>query len=187
MSVDTKILFDHKVRLDDIVKVMAILVGNKPEKSFFDHSDGWSTRVNGAKIEKTCVVGMYYIVIKPPKGQTLVDGEKEHHGSFHFETGIGPSDDFGDHMILGKGLYVGATAFWIAMGKRLVDFFGGYMQYNDCDADTKIDYMQKMPPYASASNGKPWYELQEAMLNLHPLFKGEYEEADKYAAYKIGK
>ena len=48
-----------------------------------------------------------------------------------------------------------STAFWIAIGKGLVDFFGGKLDYNDCD-EKDVDYRKPARKDIHAEDGDEW-------------------------------
>lgn len=77
------------------------------------------------EIEATPYVGMgeLHLESKTP----LVDGEFRHRATF-----------FLAHQREGNvwtHVYPKSTAFWCAMGKRLVDWFGGFLIYADCEKE----------------------------------------------------
>jgi len=67
----------------------------------------------------------------------------------------------------------------------LVDFFGGRMDYQDCD-DSYEDYTKwpKSSRHNRPQDGKPWQNFQKRMEAVKPLTKEELETFDCFAAYK---
>jgi hypothetical protein len=107
----------------------------------------------------------------------MIDGEEYHHLSYHFETDCGK----------GRLLNVRSRAIWLAVGNRLIDFFGGSIDYQDCD---EIDVDVKKPWKGVAlncpSDGKEWYAFQQRILDIKPITVKEWRGYDAAAAYKIG-
>jgi hypothetical protein len=77
-----------------------------------------------------------------------------------------------------------STTFWCAIGKGLVKFFGGKIDYNDCDSK-KVDFSKK--PFSDRincpSDGKPWQAFQEKLWNLLPLTSKDFEGFKGKIAY----
>ncbi len=81
----------------------------------------------------------------------------------------------------GKGLMPRSTAQNIALGRRLVRFFGGELDENDCD-DSHID-LRVPSQWGSLNDGREWYRLQAAKAAVTPLTPDEINDAQKVAAY----
>ncbi len=96
------------------------------------------------------------------------------HVLYHYE----PSE------IDGRLLMPPSTCWWIAVGRRLVDFFGGALDYNDCD-DKDINFRRpkKSRKMNAPEDGKPWYAFQERMLIVKPITEKEIQAMVKHAAY----
>src|SRR5581483_9606267 len=130
MSVDCHITLPDNVRVDNVADVIGIAAGLKPVWEYSDNGKHKWVKVRGVEARSSGVVpGMALISIRST-GHLLVDGEDQHSGYYHFEA----CHD-------GRLLSVTSTAFWIAVGHRLVDFFGGSIDYQDCD-DVEVNYCQ---------------------------------------------
>lgn len=81
-----------------------------------------------------------------------------------------------------RSLYPKCTAAKIALALGIVKFFGGRITYNDAEGPTRSF---KTPRYIGAENGKPYDELQKAMLALKPLTQKDIGRVRKYAAYDV--
>ena len=78
-----------------------------------------------------------------------------------------------------------STPWWLAAGKALVDFFGGELDYNDCDSsDSDYAVPAKGDSMNRPSDGKPWHRLQDRILALQPLSADDILSARQDAAYK---
>jgi hypothetical protein len=97
----------------------------------------------------------WLIIIKKNK----LDKE-QHQGNYFFE------DDSNMRLLTG-----GSNKFWIEVGKRLIDFFGGYIDYNDCD-DIKKDFEKEKPRLKNNPNdGEEWNDFEKEKYNIKPLVK----------------
>ncbi len=169
MGVDTLIRLPADVRIDDVTTVIGVLSGLPIKKVSL--SDGaWGVRVDGATAEGiTNIPSCATIKLHGD----LVDGEQDHHVMFHYE----PDNDTG-RLIMPR-----STAFWISVGRRLIRFFGGTLTYSDCAGG--IDERAKKPRKSNnPTDGKPWQDFQQAIVDLKPIEKPELEAADKVASYK---
>jgi hypothetical protein len=180
MGVDVYIYINNKARLRDVADVIGILAGNEPYKQKFSGSwsDGWSAEVDNVETKSGCMPECAEILVKAPDGGKLVDGQESHWVLWHWE----PSRYNNNYHVICPP----ATPFWIAVGKKLADFFGGKLDYNDCD-DSEIDYEKKRGKVRLgeyAEDGEGWEKLQEAKLKLKPLSQADMKEALKHAAYK---
>ena len=77
-----------------------------------------------------------------------------------------------------------STAWNIAAGRRLIQFFGGKLAYTDYDRS----YDETVPPKQNGENAPEndpfWSVLQERILKETPLSPEEIEDARQFAAYK---
>lgn len=168
MGVDCKLTLPAKVRIDDVATVLAILTGVEPVKKQLTPkpSDGWYTKVEG--IRYNChndMPGLATIEWRDGTG-------KIRHKLYHFEFEQGY-----------RGIMCRSYAEWICIARHMVVFFGGSVDYQDCD-EIDADYTLSTPSYISAEDGKPWQDFQEAMFNCKPITPEEIEACEQYAAYK---
>lgn len=169
MGVDTRIRLPEDVRINDVAEAMGILAGLRFEKKDLNHKGEWYVHVPDAEAKPSNIPEMAYINLK---GE-MVDGKTAHMAFFHYETEEP-----------GRLVSVRCTPFWIAIGRRLVEFFGGWIDYSDCD-DRRRDYSRKKPRKCNnPSDGKPWQDFQEAMFSLKPITKADIEKCRQWAAYK---
>ena len=180
MGVDTVIRLPENVRVDDVTDVIGILVGKKAHKKTFDQviqSEGWHTRVDGVDTAPS-ISGCVQIHITKGLSDDATrarDGQNDApFVLYFFESERG-----------GRLLSPPSTTFWIAVGKGLVKFFGGTIDYNDCD-DSNIDYRvaKKSRSINAPSDGKAWYTFQERKLNLKALTKKDFDVVRKHSAYE---
>lgn len=172
MGVDCVIQLPSMVYLNDVADAIGILAGCKAYKENFSSADGWSTRVES--VEKK---GPEYL--PGCAAITFKRNEKERYVLYHFE----PSNMLTDEDP-GRLLMPPSTAFWIAIGHRLVEIFGGKIFYNDCECDEIPNFENpERQKWVRGSNGDAWYERQEKLLAIKPLTEEEIESYTDYAAY----
>lgn len=84
----------------------------------------------------------------------------------------------------GRGMLGSSTAKRIALYRRLVSLFGGYVDYQDCD-DTEKDYKRREAEWVGEQDDDAqFHEMQLALWNLKPITEAEIDECEQYAAYK---
>ena len=170
MGVDCKIYLPPATRISEVVEVLGILGGNKKTQAELGGSNkgSWYVKVedaNAVSFGDSILVNCADIRFKDSNGdlRTVM---------YHFEGG--PN---GERLLMPR-----SRAFWLAIGKRLVDFFGGHMIYADC-SDSDCDYQQEARPDIHAEDGEPWQELQQRLWNLQPLTADEIQDAIQDSAY----
>ena len=163
MGTDCSITFPPRVRLNDVADVIGILLGAEVAKEPLGGHDGaYYAHVEGIKV-KGCE--------SPAECATITFENRWF--LYHFEFG-----DFGE-----RGMLPRSTARNIAMCKRLADFFGARVDFNDCDL-TEVDYFVEEQPDINASDGAAWQRLQDRKLAVLPLTDGEVAACEKFAAYR---
>jgi hypothetical protein len=167
MGVDCKVSLPANVSFRNVLSVLGVLLGCKATKEPLGR-DSWHAHVQGAEARSCDVTGLVNFVIS-------IDGECVMHHPFHFEF-----DSSGR-----RGMMFGSSPERIALCRALAKFFGGSVDYNDCDNREK-DYVVKAKSNAenNPEDGKPWYALQERILKLKPLSKKDIDACREYAAYK---
>lgn len=171
MGVDTKIYLPANVCVRDVADVIAILAGKKAERrDFSTGNSGWSTEVDGVKVKNSSVETCLDIFIEGPfseAAEAVRGGQESIHVLYHME-----GSKNGERLLMPR-----STPFWKAIGKGLVKFFGGRVDYSDHD-DSYCDFYRK-PKSAEEnhpSNGEPWYNLQIRKLKLKPLTEKNFIE-----------
>jgi hypothetical protein len=177
MGVNARITLPAAARLRDVADVMGALAGHVMTKQpFSQKSDGWSAgRPRGAKgirIEPCkAMVEWVLIFLDNTADVQLPDGQCSHYVMYHFEGGKN-----GERLMLPP-----STEFWIAIGKGLVDFFGGSIDYNDCD-DVAVDYEQTAREDIHAETDDGWYSLQNRKLAVCALTQSDLKYCRDLAA-----
>lgn len=169
MAIAMRVILPGNVRVRDVATVMGAYAGLNAVN--MGNTDNPFARVSDA-----CVAA---ILSQPGcaeiglQGKT-VDGCHGHFCTYFFE----PSHCDG-RMIVTR-----STPFWIALMTKVVDFFGGSLDYQDCDGDD-MDYHvpHKSRDENSPGDGEPYKDFQNRILAIVPLTKNDLELAVKYAAY----
>lgn len=185
MGVDAKIYLPSNTRLDTVVDVACRLLGAPVEKKDLgsrDHPGAWSAQpANGVVSYRSyeSVPGMAGVTIK--KIDFRIYGQPAVSFCYHFEFG-GPRR--GKNNGGSRGIMMRAYGVNIAMFKRLADFFGGTVDYCDCD-DKENNYVvpHKDDNMNCPEDGKPWQTLQERIMDVQPLTESEIEAGEKVASY----
>jgi hypothetical protein len=161
MGIDCRISLPANVRVRDVAKVIGRLAGLEAVRQNFGSGDGWVAQVKGVEATTTSM----------PELAMIVFGDR--HTTFHFECETA-----------GRLLLPRSTPFWCALACRLVDFFGGEVDYSDSDA-TDCDYAvpHKSDTENRPEDGEAWYVLQQRIVDLLPLSRDEIKAAGKHAAY----
>ncbi len=158
MGINCTIRLPDNVRADDVATVIGVAVGCKAtyEKFSTGGSDGGSTNVPGVKVTTTSVPSMAYIIFD------------RRHCNYFFENESG-----------GRLVHCGDAPLWQAVGRRLVDFFGGQVDYNDCD-DTDVDYKKRPKSRAvnAPTDGEDWENFQQRLLVVPRIHRDEVGDGD---------
>lgn len=174
MGVDCQIHLYPTADLDDIGKVIIALAGDPVVRHDFDNHDGYYTRA-GQDAEwkaQTFSRGMYSLTFEAKTR----NGDEWGNVSAWLQT----SDARIPGMIM---MIPRSTAWWIAVGKKLVGTFGGFLTYADTGS-MEPDYARWPKPIMAATNGDDWQERQDILLAIKPLTRAEIEAETKHAAYK---
>lgn len=174
MSIDCAIKLPAYVRISDVATAMGILAGLPVQRRLVaSHGYIATARPEGLILTATDTVGVAKIEFRSPLFGF-------HHVLYFLEA---DNDDGGREML------PPSTAFWIAMGKRLVDFFGGQVVYRDnISADEADDHMYKRATkprkeIVTARDGRVWQALQEELATLTPLTIEEVDAARALCGY----
>jgi hypothetical protein len=175
MGVDCCIYVPSDARLDDIVKVMAIAAG-APHQRVNLSGGAWYVKTEGARVES----GNNFLALCPHIhfDMKTIDGVDRHFVMFHAEA----SGQHGAYRLLMPR----STPFWIAMGLKLITFFGGKMDANDSDSN-RIDFRRKKPrKWNDPEDGIPWHKLQEDMEKVKPISIKDMVAVRHLAGYDVG-
>jgi len=169
VGVNVSIALPSRTQIRDVALVLAALDGIPTEKGCLK---GWAAQLTGGTYTRI----RYGPIESLPEcvhiHWTSANGTARH-VLYHFEFNSGTH----------RGMLPPSTTWWIAAAKRLVDVFGGIVDYNDC-GDHDQDYMQPLADDISATQGDAWERWQERLLAVTPLTDEELEQARLHAAYK---
>jgi hypothetical protein len=153
---------------------MGILAGLPKEKVFFNDGSNFYVKVKGAEIKSTAIPEMVEIVLKATDGLKLLDESEYHFCFYHFENA--------DSKYI--SLNPPSTPFWIAIGMGLCEFFGGKIDFDDCD-DKDIDRTYKKPRTRNnPHDNDEYHKFQKQIWKLESLGIDELVLAKGYSAYQ---
>lgn len=180
MGVDCKIYLPMDVDDRALADAVGILAGLP--KKLVDHSTYVSCDVNGVQTKPSHTPSMGQIILSAPSGKRLVDGEMGHEVNFHWGSRFK-----GQTWIL---LSPRSTPFWIAVGRRLIDWFGGFIVYSDYDEEKGANLSEGKRGHPMDEDGfvphggEAWTKYQKAASELDPVSDAELRSAWKKAAYR---
>lgn len=168
MGVNTKIYLPGNVRVDDVAIVVGALAGLSLQQRSL-RTDSYHTDNNmycicpSVSVQTTSMPCLAIINLLGG----MVDGETQRNCYYHFECEPRPESGVGGGWRL---LSPKCSSFWIAIGKGLVDFFGGVVDFNDCD-DIDSDYVvsPKSDAYNSHHTDEQWAHFQKRLGELTPV------------------
>ncbi len=174
MGVDCRISLPRNVRLQTVAEVIGKLIGLKAERTEqkFVRVPGISFISYPNLIE--CPIINFDGVAGPAFKWNHDDAKTT--VMFHFEPDEGS----------GRILLPNSTAFWLAVGRKVVDFFGGFMFYQSDDNSATPDYFQIAKSNAEnmPSDGKPFWDLEQRIFDLPPITEEEFAAMEPHAAYR---
>jgi len=176
MGADCNLFLPAGADIEDVATVAAVLMGceYKLEKPFDEAREGsQAVRLKKGVQSFHCSDTIPSMCVFVFKGN-LVDGENGHNCSWHWE-GHGRNPSL-------RMLSMSSTAFWIAVARGLADFFGGEVDYNDCD-NKDVNYKVKSKS-RKHDDGDAFYNYQRRMTEAKPLTQKDLNKVCRFAAYK---
>jgi len=175
MGVDCKIMLPSNVQVREIANVIGICVGLNKHQEKLDGCDFEVTRVDGIDVKGIEILpGCAEISWSNPVGISPESIKHTGRVLYHYEY------DGGKRRLLSPR----ACSEWLAIGEVLVNFFGGEIDYQDCDA-SELDYLQpaKTDVENCPEDGEEWQDLQDRLFALEPLTDDDIAEFDLISAY----
>lgn len=164
-----RIYLPSKARIADVGDVLAILTWTKPQKNIVSTATTkYYTTVNASinmssdySANSTAIYWKLYGI------------GKKVNKTFFFE--------FGDGF---HGMMFATTDFGLILGKRLVDFFGGKIDFNDADKIT-CDYTRPVRPDLVAEDGPLYISRQDRKFKLKGITQSEIDAIRPKSHYFI--
>lgn len=178
MSVNCKISLPT-ARLRDVANAIGILAGLPVKESPIEDSKALFIEVEGVKT-KPCgesLEGCAYINLS---GE-MIDGDKAHYVMYHFEFDMYTAAENVNEV--SRGMIPPSTPFWCAIGRRLVETFGGAFYASDTGDSDKPDLVVGNHYLNGATNGPEWDVQQRRIMELRPVTKADMAR-ETGAAYK---
>lgn len=174
MGVDCIAQLPANVRAVDVGNVIGRLAGLPARRCKIGNSKSIFVEVPGVSVKPGSSNAPEYahIVVAPPPGVASICAPLRVSYSFEGDGGC-------------RKLMHRSRPIWLAIFRRLVNFFGGKLDYSDFD-DIECDHY--VPPKPNAENcpntGAEWEALQLRILNLPALTEADIEAERENAYYK---
>lgn len=165
MGVRTHIFLPSDVRCLDVAKAVALLAGPSPSATDY----GFAVR----GLEIASLGDMPGPTVRIFLTGLMVDGEAEHQFYLSCESSELPGHD--------RQISIASNAFWVAMGRKLIRFFGGALVYADCESREPGEYKIRTWPYSREVDDSGCLELSSRIFKLKPLTDRELKPAADYA------
>jgi hypothetical protein len=189
MGVDCDICLPHTARIRDVADVLATLAGapghmrplrgsGEPFEVFVSDATIKIKHYEGGNLDSCLDVEIY-----APPDMNLITGTRHIGAMWFFDFSVGSSVGGLRYAHHGRGFKGRSTGFWIAAARGLIDFFGGWTDFNDCD-DIEIDYFKQPKRDLAAHDGAPYDAFQKRKGAVKPLTKADLAWAEQYASYK---
>ena len=165
MAVNTHIFLPSDVRSLDVAKAVAILAGLPPSSA--EHG----LTVKGLELPPLGPGAAVEFILKGP----MIDGATEHRFCLHYESSTHPGHD--------RVICILSTAFWVAIGRRLTQLFGGVLQFTDCGGTEPEESKLRLWLYPREGDDADCLELASRIFKLKPLTIEEINSAADYSYY----
>lgn len=181
MGCNTDIYLPTDVGPHEVRPVIGILAGLKATRQQFNKGKGTHVEVLGSDELGMVYSGFETLVFKAAKNKTLVDGEGSHFCNFHWAARR--------NGCLWNLLTPTATPFWCAIGRGLVEWFGGIVQYNDCGSEKSPNVFRRqrccpVDKYGLLpDDGSAWEKYNDELMRLRPLSSLDLKRGYKVASY----
>lgn len=169
MGVDVRLYLYRSADLKDVANALSILAGNDPNpQPIRGGGKSWEYPQPKVEIKNSGDLSPTMWTIQFNSEQT------DPHNQVHF-TYVHLTSDHGFGFVASPP----STPWWIAVCRRLVDLFGGALDYNDCDL-SEADYFRFETPI---DHDALYVARQRAILDLKPVTGPEIEACRGFAAY----
>lgn len=156
MGCDSHLFLPPTVKQDDFIKVFAAMLGGEADKMHFgegtSHS-GWAARIEHRLVAQSTHSTDYNVI-------TGRVGDSSVYLNWHWCAG--GEYGFPAHHLVSCS----SRDYRFPVLKALADFFGGYVDYNDCDS-VLVDHIGRQNNLKfrhDATDDDGWYQKQEVIL-----------------------
>lgn len=189
MGVDVNIYLEPHAKTEQIFEVMLKILGSEFEQKVFNGDKQPDFEQNPSLENKWYLVP----VVNPDnkielKNHSYFDFSFKSCNGEHFSCLIHLDCDEG-HISVCKALMPPSTATWCAIGKKLVDFFGGKLVYSDSkdEDDPKNYYLVKkgkfLPRKKNDDPNERFYLYYELLNNVNTVTAHEIKYMSTHSAY----
>lgn len=181
MGVDCSVTLPDKVRLRDVAKVIGLLLGKPGRMESLRDNSGYYLVVDDIKTQGTSMPECAEIIITGALSGLSGEVRDNRRFLYHFEYS---HDSRGGHDAkCGRGIQPSCTALNIAMCVELAKFFGGVVDFNDCDGSNR-DFHSPVKKDIRANDGEEWEKFQRRMAAVKPMSQAHIDRYTEHAAYK---
>ena len=166
MGVDVHILLPAAVRFSDVVTLVGVLAGVPFRRNAHF---GW------VEFPESGPIGMPSSIAEMANINVPFQG-KVRNTSFHFESDKGAE---------WRTMIPRSNGFWCAIGKRLVNFFGGKVQYQDYNDSWDLEVEPKPAQFLQHNSNDEFAAFHDAMALEKPLSEDEIAEGLANSAYGV--
>lgn len=177
MSNDCRLWFPPGARVRDVAMVIGRLLGCDAELVPIGGGSS-AARVGDMRVEPICGMDPPMAECCHIRGETPTPGWESVWTMYHFEPGGAENPCPGSTLIMPS-----SRPQAIAVCRGLVDFFGGWLDYDDCD-EFDLDYVKPPRDPIAPSDGVEWDDFQRAIVEVQPLTRADFEACVRWAAYK---
>ena len=170
MGVDCDIYFPPQTRVRDVADVMATLLGHATRYKIHERHEACD--VDHVETKGNQMPGCVDLNLSGP------DGKCYKHCLFQYEADGYPT---GDEPAGWRVVILRSTAINIALARRLVEFFGGAICYQDCDGEINFTKPARVNRYPSDT--PDWEVFERIKSSISPLTVAEIEACEEFAAY----
>lgn len=168
MGVDCRVTLPADVRMTQVADAIGIAAGLTWRWEPLGSTGSKHIVVEGLSTKPSAVAGLAEIHLH---GET-VDGQRDHFLCYHFEFGTRGT----------RGIMPRATPFWIAVMRRVVDCFGGTLDYQDSDVRS-LDYVVRPTGGWMDESDEAFDRNQQRLAAIVPVSKAEIDAFAGVAAY----
>lgn len=169
MGCDCNIYLPLNVRPKDIVNVIGILCGKEKKWEYSAFKTAKWIKVEGIKwVGNEAIPEMTSLIVASPLSE-VVTPYRESINAYHFW--MCEEDRRGKF----QQISVRSCNFWNVVGIKLVNFFGGEIDFNDCD-EVEVNYSRRAKP--NDVNGyeseEDFNKFQNRLFKLQPLTADDF-------------
>lgn len=167
MGVDCKIYLPPQVALDYVACAVALAGGARSEIAAFGGDRPFEAIYVASLTVKPSTIATLANVVFHDEVRNV-----SHKLVYHFEFGVAGE----------RGFMPRSHPYWLAVGRKVVDAFGGRIDYDDSD-DKYADYETPLRWPENWSGNAGFATLQEILRSIEPVTEDDIQAMRMYAYY----